>query len=387
MQLPNDSIGISDITAWMDCGRRFSHSMKRWTDEGEPPEAAAQHAYGSCIHDVFEGIERRGLDDDLAIQLAFDKWGWALEPGDLKTLKEDIAIYHERDTVGVSTIATEDEFRVPLMERGGKTIYFRFKLDRLYQFRENPSVFLHRDYKSSKWRKTEKEVHNDMQMWAYNWGIHTFFPECERLLQHYDQLRYGVETTEKSAQQREWMGEWLRRQVTAILNDEDFGEDGLLLPRFNDWCPWCPIMESCNVIDQLSDFAVSRIAAISPDKVSLARVGVDATSIETYTDRLQSVGTAKKVLETFEERVKGAIRKLPTSERDKLGWKLGDRRADVWDEQALREAHEILGDDFYRLVSITKTRLSSLFDDDPRADRVLNLARKEITGDQLRKRK
>ena len=418
VELPSNSIGISDIIAWMDCRRRMSFSMKRHTAEGEPPEAAVEHAYGSCIHDVFEAIEKGGLDDDAACQLAFDKWGWALAPEDLEQLKADIATYRKREVVGVRTLANEDEFRVPLMQRncprcdgegsrpshqapeasardlvpcehcettGKITIYFRFRLDRLYQMVENASVFLHIDYKSSKWRKTEKEIHEDRQMWAYNWGIHQFFPECEQLFQRYDQLRYGYVPTQKSDQQREQMGEWLRRQATAILNDEDFGGDGLLLPKFNEWCPWCVIKESCTVIDRLSDFAKSRIAALDPDAVSVAKVGLDATEIETYVERLESVGTAKKVLESYEETVKNLIRKLPTSERKRLGWRLSDRKTDAWDANAMREAHAILGDDFYRLVGITKRRLDSLFDDDPRADQVRNLARKEITGDQLRK--
>lgn len=387
MQLPNDSIGISDITAWMDCARRMSFSMKRWEESGEPPEAAIEHAYGSAIHDVFEAVEEKGLDDDAACQLAFDRWGWALAPEDLGRLKADLETYRAREVVGVRTLAAENEFRVPLMQRDGRTIYFRFRLDRLYQMVENAAIFLHVDYKSSKHRKTEEEVHKDLQMWAYNWGIHEFFPECGQLYQRYDQLLFGYITTQKSDQQRDWMGEWLRRQVTAILNDEDFGDDGLLLPRFNTWCPWCPIMESCDVVQQLSDFAVSRIKAISPDPVSVARVGVDATGIETYVERLESVRTAKQVLERFEETVKDLLRKVPASERDRLGYKLSDRHADVFDADAMREAHEILGDDFYRLVGFTKRRLDSLFDDDPRADRVRNLARKEVTGDQLRKKR
>lgn len=386
MKLPKDAIGISDILAHRDCPRRMSFSMKRHTEEGEPPEAAIEHAYGSCIHDVFEAIEKRGLSDDAAVQVAFDKWAWALRPEDLDTLKDDINTYRERDVIGVKTLATETEFRVPLMQRQGQTIYFRFKLDRLYQSTANAAVFIHRDYKSSRWRKTEEEVHEDLQMWAYNWGVFEFFPECEELIQHYDQLRHGVVVTRKSAAQREQMAEWLRRQVTAILDDDDFGDDGLLLPKFNEWCPWCKIKESCPVVEQLSDFALSRIDAIAKGIPQAGSVAVDAAGIESYVERLQSVKTAEKVLKEFEEAVKRIMRELPLSERERLGFKLTDTRADVYDEEALRQVHHILGDDFYQLVSFTKRRLNSLFDDDPRVEQIKNLARKEVTGDQLRKR-
>lgn len=387
MKLPNDEIGISDILGWMDCGRRMSFSMKRWEEEGEPPEVEHQFAYGSCIHDVLHAIEQGTLSDDQAIQLAFDKWGFALRPQDLEQLKLDVETYRSRDYVGVETVLNEGEVRVPLMERDGRLIYFRGKIDRLYRFRANPGVFLHIDYKSSAWRKTEGEVHEDPQLWVYNWALHQFYPEIERLIQKYDQLNYGVETTEKNDKKRAHIGEWLRRQVTAILNDEDYGEDGLLAPRFNDWCPYCPIMESCDVIPQLTDFARRRIALLSPDAAQVARVGLDATGIETYVKQLDAVGTASKVLDRYEKTVKGLIRQLPTSEQEVLGWAVSPRRSDRWDEQAMREAHDILGDDFYRLVGITKTRLDGLFDDDPRAERVRALARKEVSGETMRRRR
>jgi len=385
MQLPNDSIGISDINAWRDCGRRMSFSMKRHTEEGEPPEAAIEHAYGSCIHDVFQAIEENGLSDELAVQAAFDKWAWALEPDDLEQLKKDIQTYRERDFIGVRTLAVEQEFRVPLLQHEGRTIYFRFKLDRLYQRIDNASVFLHVDYKSSKHRKSEAEVHKDTQMWAYNWGIHSFFPECATLIQHYDQLRFGAITTRKSEEQREAVAEWLREQVRAILADESFQADGLLKPRFNQWCPYCPILGSCSVVDDLSDFARSEIAVLTPSKEDAAKVGLDATPFETYVEKLSSVEDAEKALEEFRDRVRGIIKKLPTSERERMGFKLSSRNSDVFTPEAMRQMHELLGEEFYLLVGITKKRLDELFDDDPRLGQVKALARKEETGTQLRR--
>jgi hypothetical protein len=208
-------------------------------------------------------------------------------------------------------------------------------------------------------------------MWAYNWSLHEYFPEIERLVQQYDQLNFGIETTEKSAAKRLEIAKWLRRQVTAILNDEDFDpRDGLLKPKFNEWCPWCSVMEDCAVIPQLTDYAQRRIALLSPHVVSVAKLGLDATGIETYVKQLDNTGTAKKTLEVFEKRVKELLRNLPDSERKLLGWKLSPRSSDVWSEEAQRAVHEILGDDYYRLVSFSKRQLDSLFDDDPRADEI-----------------
>jgi hypothetical protein len=223
-------------------------------------------------------------------------------------------------------------------------------------------------------------------MWAYNWALHEYFPDIERLLQQYDQLNYGIESTEKSPMKREEIAKWLRRQVTAILNDESFDKsDGLLAPKFNEWCPWCPIIEDCSVIPKLTDYAQRRIALLSPHVVSIAKVGLDATGIETYVKQLDNVGTAKKTLDVFDKQVRSLLRSLPDSERKLLGWKVSPRSEDRWNEEALREVHAILGDDFYRLVSFTKARLNSLFDDDPRGDQIRSLARKEGAGEQMRR--
>jgi thiol-disulfide isomerase/thioredoxin len=385
MQLPNDEIGISDIMAHRECPRRMSFSMKRHTTEGEPPEAAREHAYGSCIHDVFQAIEEKGLSDELAIAAAFDKWSWALEPDDLEQLKKDVETYRERDFVGVRTLAVEQEFRVPLLEHEGRTIYFRFRLDRLYQRLDNASVFLHVDYKSSKWRKTEAEVHKDPQMWSYNFGIHSFFPECETLIQHYDQLRYGSITTRKSDEERARIAEWLREQVRVILADDSIQPDGLLEPKFNQWCPYCPIIGSCSVIDHLSDFARSEIAALSPSKEVADTVGLDATPFEQYIAKLDEVEDAEKVLKEYKERVRDIIKRLPTSERERMGFKLSGRNSDVFTPEAMRAMHELLGEEFYMLVGVTKKRLDDLFADDPRKEQVLALARREETSTQLRR--
>lgn len=384
MKLPNDEIGISDVLAYRDCPRRFSFSMKRHMPEGEPPEAAAEHAYGSCIHDVLSGIEEKDLDNDKAVQLAFDKWGWALDPDDMTLIQHDIETYYERDILGVSTLANEGEFRVPLLQHEGRTIYFRFRIDRLYQRLDNPATFVMVDYKSSKHRKSEAEVHSDLQMWAYNWGIFTFYPECETLVQVYDQLRFGTIPTNKSEEQRAQFREWLERQVRTILADDEVREkDGLMEPRLNKWCAYCPIKMDCPIIDKLSDFAATRIAALAPDADAVAKMKLDPDAISEHTERLEEVGTAIKTLQAYEKTVKGVVKELPMSQREDLGFKLTNRRSDTWDPQAMRAVHEMLGDSFYGLVGITKARLDEMFPDE--ADDIKALARTDISGEQLRR--
>ena len=131
----------------------------------------------------------------MAIQRAWATYHHYLTPDDLDRMCADLETYHTRTALGYRLIANEKDMRVPLFVYEGEQIYFRFKVDALYQNIEHPGIFLSRDYKSSRWPKTEEEIHKDIQQWAYNYGLHEMFPEIESLTQLYDMLRYGVTPT------------------------------------------------------------------------------------------------------------------------------------------------------------------------------------------------
>lgn len=373
MKLPDNSVGITDLLADRDCPRRFSYGMKRHTGLGrqsddQTPEAGSYATdYGSCVHDVLRYVED-GYDDGDAIQKAWNTWGHRLEPGDVALLREDVRTYRTRDFPRTRVLSNENEFRVPLFVHPVHgQIYFRFKLDRLYERLDSPGTFIHVDYKSSRHAKSQAEVHKDLQMWAYNFGIYEFWPECERLLQAYDQLRYGQIPTHKSAAQREQMRDWLIAATTAVLEDEDVRDDGLLRPRKNQWCAWCPIMESCAVVPELTDFARVELDALIPtEKVGRKLVPqVDPEKIRLYTERMDDAKIAEQVLKRYNESVKRVLRDMPAEDRQELGYHLRSRKKTTFTGQAVRELHRRLGEEFYELVGVTKTGLESYLEDDP----------------------
>lgn len=374
MELPDRAIGISDINKYRECGRKMVYQMRRHTEGEQPPEDIHPDTmYGTIFHEAVTEIEDKDLSDEEALQLSFDRFARFLKPEDCEKLRGDLEIYHERDYTGVRTVANETEIRVPLLEWEGETIFFRGKIDRLYQRLDNPGSFIHVDYKTSKHPRSEEEVHKDTQMWAYNWSIHEYWPECESLTQNYDQLRFGVVPTRKSERQREEIREWLVRQVTAILKDED--------PQasFNMWCPWCPIKESCPVIDRLSEFETARIEALLPEDQE-----ADTDLLEVYTEKLGDVKTAIKTLKAYEDRVKAVIRELPADRREALGFKMIGRSLDAWTPEALEQAQEVLGDDFYKLVKLSKRQVTDYLKDDERLELVMALATKQAGSPQLR---
>jgi hypothetical protein len=380
MDLPNDSIGISDILQFRECRRRWGFDMQRWSEGGEAPEATnPNNVYGSAIHLAIAATED-GASDDEAIEAAVERYGGWLEPEDHDQLAEDLATYHQRDYQDVRTVGSEDNVRVPLFTHEGRTIYFRFTLDRLYQRIDRPDAFIHIDYKSSKHRKSDEEVHQDLQLWAYNFAIHEFWPECEDLYQLYDQLRYGRVPTRKNDEQRAKIKQWLITQIKVILGAED------MAPKFNQWCPWCPIMESCTEPKRVSEFAQARIAALAPEGADLtALAGAD---IETYVEDLETFETVRKCIKRYEETVKDVIRALPEQRRRELGFGLFPAAQDVWSPAALQAVQAAVGDDFFLLVKMTKSNITRFYGKDKAAaDVVLQQATKESQNPRLRRLK
>jgi hypothetical protein len=223
------------------------------------------------------------------------------------------------------------------------------------------------DYKSSKWAKSADDVHADLQMWAYNFAIHELYPECDRLIQVYDQLRYGQLSTRKTAAQREQMREWLTINVEAILDDDDVRDDGLLKPTYNRWCPWCPVLESCSVVNDLTEFAATRIATLAPTVKEGRRqvVQVEPAKIEEYASVMDKSRVAVRVLERFQDAVKDMLRDMPDEDRYELGYELADRENTVFPPAAIERISEALGPDFFEAAKITKTGLQTVLSDRP----------------------
>lgn len=354
MKLPGNAIGPTDIQQYRDCPRRFEFGMRRHTEAGEHPEAQGPNtAYGSAVHEAIAFSEAEAATRDEAVQRAFDLYAKWLEPADLERLKRDLETYHQRDYAGVRTVAVEQELRTPLFEHEGETIYLRTRIDRLYQRLDNPSVFLHVDYKSSRWPRSAQEVHEDRQLWLTNLIVHEVFPECETLRQTYDQLNFGQLRTDKNDAQRALIKEWAVRQITAILHD------GSLNATRNEWCPYCPIMETCPVVRELTHYAAAEIAVLAPERKEGRKtvVDLDPALYDTYVEQLENVGIARRVLDRFDESVRKVLRDMPTTRREGYGYGIQVRSKTTWPVEAMRAAHEVLGDEFYELASFSKTAL------------------------------
>lgn len=372
MELPSDSIGISDILDYRECPQRFAFKMRRHVElperfqlypgeKAEAPEAMNENnAYGSCFHDAVAIVEKEAVSDEEAVRRVWPEYQHWLEPEDLELLMSDLGVYHQRTHSGYRVVAAERDMKVPLFVYKGEQVFFRFKVDALYQHMQNEGIFLLRDYKSTKYPKTESEWQKDLQQWAYNWAVHEYYPEIERLIQEVDQLRAGTIPLQKTPVQRKQIKAWLIQQVTAMLDDMT------LRPFQNEWCHFCPIMMDCRVTHTAADYWKRRLAASAPEKKDGRRILVELTEADTefemYTDLMEKMSVSAKVMKRFDETVKAALKAMPLSRRKELGYKVTTKSAKRFSMDAKRRIFERVGrDEFLHLVSITQTALEGFY--------------------------
>jgi PD-(D/E)XK nuclease superfamily len=374
MKLPNNEVGISDIINYRRCPQNFAWGMRRHVplperfalfpgEKTDPPgNETYASAYGHMTHDAIEIIEQTHCSDEEAIDAVWPIYQHFMEPGDIQRIRDDLATWRTRRFTGWKLVGTELELKVPLFVRDGQLISFRCRIDALYQHIENPHLFMTRDWKSSRYPKTEKEVHEDLQQWSYNLAVHENFPECTDLTQLYDQLRHGppIPTSKTPAQRRE-IKDWLIKQVKAILDDDT------LKPVQNDMCHFCPIMNDCRETHRAPDWWINRLAALAPERKEGRKIVVqlteEHTGFEVYAELLPRAKQALKVLERFVKAVEEVMKEMPDERRRELGFDLTKpRRTDKFSPDAMREIQRTVGPEaFLQLVSLTKTKIEEMY--------------------------
>jgi hypothetical protein len=343
----------------MELGMRRHNTLPDGRKDDPPGSTNYTNAYGSAIHGAIHLVETQGMGNENAIQHVWEEFGGYLDPEERAMLEEDLQAYRGDTPPGMELVAAEVDVRVPLFIHNGEQIYFRFKLDALYRRKDNHTVFYHRDYKSSKHRRTQQDVDSDLQMWCYNWGIYEMYVECVALRQSYEQLRFGNLTTAKNAEQRAQVKVWLIDTIRAIL------EDDKMEPKQNQFCPWCPLVVTCDQTVRASRYWKGRLAALAPmvkegRRTKLA-FGDEADDIEHMVqDVLPRAIETRKHLAAVEAALKDLIERMPSEERERLGWRTFDRKTKDLPPDGLKAIHEAMGDTFYEAVSLSKGAVEKL---------------------------
>ena len=355
-----NAVGISDLLSWRECPGRMEFQMRRHVEGGDPPGATNwTNAYGSAIHGAIHLVTTQDLSNDEAIEVVWREFGGYLDPEHLGLLHDDIDCYRAGTPMGFELVAAEVDRKVPLFIHNGVQVYFRFKIDALYRKIDDHTVFYARDYKSSAHRRTQKEVDADLQMWSYNWGIHELYPECRSLLQAYEQLKFGTLKTGKSELQRKQMRAWLIKTVKAMMADDK------MEPKQNQWCPYCPLVITCDQTKRATRYWRGMLAVMAPmtkegRKTKIAFQAEGDELEEMMRSELPKMMQTRKHIEAVEKELKGLIQSLPSEERERLGWRLSDRKTKVIEPDGLRAVHGVVGDAFYETISMSRSAMDSV---------------------------
>ncbi len=155
------------------------------------------------------------------------------------------------------------------------------------------------------------------------------------------------------------MKQWLIDNVKIILRDETFK------PKLNDWCAYCPLVVTCREPRRATAYTRGVLAMSAPLTKEGRKVKVefieDAMTIEELIAKeLPQMMRTRKHIEHVEKALKERIERMPEQERERLGWRLKERKSKDIGRDGLRELHDHMGDTFYDLVKLSITSLEDL---------------------------
>ena len=313
MKLPGNSLGISDAKQFEACPMLFHENMKRHTAksgrqdyEGYSPVLA----FGNALHEAAEEIVAMDgeiyLDD--AVERAWARWGRHVPNEMFEELVEDCktVIARSQDAKNLELIACEEDHRVAvfvgekdpekqMLDEENETYFYRFKIDALYRDKNDPSHFIVRDFKTVRKRRTQSEVDEDIQLTAYDYGVRELYGnQVKKVTIWYDQVKFEPLFTSRDNHDRRLFETWIISQIKQVL---DAPEEAVAnTPKLNDHCAWCPLLESCGIVEIINDVHLAKIAARS------GRIASE-TSMDEYVEVFQEAKQSIKALKEYEKRI------------------------------------------------------------------------------------
>lgn len=205
-----------------------------------------------------------------------------------------------------ATLATELDLTEELyVDDDHGPVMFRGIVDCLAVDPSDPGVVHVTDFKSSARPVSKDSLRGDVQLMGYVWLIrqwwkreHGCYPD--RVIAHFDQLRYSDIAIEYTTSELGLWREWASAMCRTMLRDDD------PQPVPNDGCGWCPVRHTCPAwlgLPGEGETALMRLMASTP--AELGDRWVEAARVLRLLDRL--VTDQKSALEA-ETHVVGSLR-------------------------------------------------------------------------------
>ena len=351
----------------------------KYVDRTVPRQVTYPLAYGTFVHQVLYLIEGDGLTPQEAIEASF---GPGDDPAMLTEIRADLDRYLSRGATPsdvYATIGTEVELDAVLFHLAdGTPLMFRGIIDRLMVDPEDPGTVHVVDYKTNRFPPSTADVEGDMQLKSYAWLVLRNLGELgishtsPRVVVHLDAIKWGeIEVTYGPDVLDDWHT-WACAVVRGIVDDEDAE------PVINPGCGYCPIRWDCPAYTSLPATAAGLAGALP---------GID--DLEARVAWRDAASKVRLLLEKAVAEIDaGLAAQALTSGEFTVGestWSARERWSDLWDLSAL---HGLLGDRFYRVVNVVKSRVAEECRDDPSLAAQADACRSRIArGVQVVRRK
>jgi len=300
---------------------------------------------GRAIHGAIELIEQEAVSLDEALSRS---WPAQLGPTGYDEALKHLLEFLSRPDDGTHTIASEIELKVPLFEHDGQTVYAGGIVDRVALDLSLPNLLYVDDYKTSA-RPLPRSV---METWFQ--GRHyaflvrenadLFLPDHGRIPQIEARIvltKHGYSLPKRFTDyQLDVYREWLISLATQILGCDD------PTPVLNPGCSYCDFQMECPAWLSLPGSGKAlyeRVANANTEELIPLRV--EAQKVES---------ACKKIKEQIDVMARDRLEVDKVDELSVDNVTVGIDEA--WRDEVvdLRAAHDLMGDEFYDLASLTK---------------------------------
>lgn len=318
----------------------------RYVDRTIPPEIRAPGLrLGGLFHDALEHMEAHSVGAEDAISAV---WPADLTFSEWVPARRVLADYVEREGPLASHGHLAEEIRlaaVLYVDDAEGPVIFDGILDSVRVDLDADNACHVVDYKGNQQPPTRSEVERDAQGMSQHWLVwqnwaRLGFSARPRVIWHLDALRWRDIPHEFSTDDIELWHEWAVTMARRILRDDD------PRPVLNEGCPRCPAQPLC-----------PKWQALPGDARGVLARRRGETALELDARRLELEGI-RKLLDAEIESVTAALEELVHLHGElvltRQTWTSVPREANYLDP---RDLHAVLGEAFYRAVSISKASI------------------------------
>lgn len=241
------------------CPRAYSLTYGTGRPVPEMPSRPAE--LGTLLHRALAYMEDNTCGPEDALGAV---WPPTLGPVDMAEALRILGKYIERGGPGTkyATLAAELDLTMELyVDDLHGPVMFRGIIDSLAVDPSDPGVVHVIDYKSQARPIAKESLRGDVQLMGYVWLVrqwwlkqHGYYPE--RVVAHFDALRYSDVAIEYTGSELELWWEWACAMVRTMLRDTQPA------PILNEGCTWCPVRWECPAWQALPGEGLSALARL-----------------------------------------------------------------------------------------------------------------------------